>query len=88
MIAVRLTADDYENGDDPDEDMAEAFEAALIEDLQAVVAGELDPEEFHEKHSPTGFRSFEEAGVLTTDKGFCFRWAGQRVYVTIQVQPD
>jgi len=69
------------------EDMQEVFEAKLVEDMQALVAGELDPEEFHVEHGcPNRFRSFEEAGVLTSDKGFCFDWHGHRVYVTVQVQ--
>ncbi len=77
-----------DGGDELDEeDMAEALEAFMIGDLQAVVAGDLDPEEFHENHSPRNFRTFAEAGVLTSDQGFVFDWAGQRVYVTIQVQP-
>jgi hypothetical protein len=80
--------DVYEDdADDPEEDMQEAFEAKLVEDIQALVAGELDPEEFHVEHGcPNHFRSFEEAGVLTSDKGFCFDWHGHRVYVTVQVQ--
>ena len=86
-ISRRLHGEDYENGDNPEEDMGEVLEAAMMEDLQAVVAGELDPEEFHENHSPRKFRTFADAGVLTSDKGFVFDWAGQRVFVTIQVQP-
>jgi hypothetical protein len=32
-------------------------------------------------------RSFEEAGVLTRDQGFCFDLpGGETVYVTVQVQ--
>jgi hypothetical protein len=81
--------EDERNEFDPSEDadtMQAAYEAKLVEDLQALVAGDLDPEEFQGEHTPKQIMSFQEAGVLTNDAGFRFQWAGKMVFVTVQIQ--
>jgi len=69
---------DYE---DYNEDEDESYTEQEIADILMGLAEEA------EGLGGNDFRSFEEAEVLTTDKGFRFACGGQDVYVTVQTQP-
>ena len=65
----------------------ERTEAEVREAIQALVAGDVDTEEFAEEFGPTRVHSFEETCVLSSDDGFSFNLpSGQRVFVTVYVE--
>ncbi len=69
---------DYE---DYNEDEDESYTEQEIADILMGLAEEA------EGLGGDDFRTFEEAGVLTTDKGFRFACGDRYVYVTVQTQP-
>lgn len=67
--------------DDMQEDEDENYTEQEIADMLMGLAEEA------KELGGNDFRTFEEAGVLTTDKGFCFACGDRDVYVTVQTQP-
>jgi hypothetical protein len=84
--------EDYED-EDWDEDGDAPTEREIADLLQSLVTGDIDKDDFDrdllksDDDTIDHAASFEDAGVLTSDKGFRFNLPdGRSVYVTVQVQ--